>query len=165
MTGHRWVGYVVWAALFGALCAWERIGLTRADDAFPTLSDALRALMRYPIGRWALFALWLWLGWHAFVRGWHLPLRGSATGAVLCPAPASVRPRWIALIRRFAGTALGGYLLLMLLLVGYEGVAHPPGRFLASAFTGTALLIAVAAPTFLAASWLVDGRRRRGHEQ
>jgi hypothetical protein len=31
---------------------------------------------RYPLGRWALFALWLWWGWHTFVRGWHFLLRG-----------------------------------------------------------------------------------------
>ena len=24
----------------------------------------------------ALFALWLWLGWHIFIRGWHFLLRG-----------------------------------------------------------------------------------------
>ncbi|MFC5674824.1 DUF6186 family protein [Streptomyces incanus] len=69
------IGYLVWAVLFGALFAWEGIGLLRADDAFPTLSDTLRAVMRYPVGRWALFALWLWFGWHAFVRGWHFLLR------------------------------------------------------------------------------------------
>jgi hypothetical protein len=31
--------------------------------------------MRYPVGRWALFALWLWVGWHIFIRGWHFLLR------------------------------------------------------------------------------------------
>ncbi len=72
---HPSIGYLVWAVLFGALFAWEGIGLLRADDAFPTLSDALRAVMRYPMGRWALFAVWLWFGWHAFVRGWHFLLR------------------------------------------------------------------------------------------
>jgi hypothetical protein len=163
MAGHRWVGYFVWAALFGALIAWEGIGLVRAGDAYPTLSDAVRGLMRYPIGRWALFALWLWLGWHVFIRGWHLPLRGSATGAGFCAYPASARQRWAALIRRLAGTAVGGYLLLVLVLVGYYAVARPPGRFLASAVTGTALLVAVAVPAFLAASWLAERRRISGH--
>jgi len=41
----------------------------------PTLSATFRAIMRYPFGRWALFALWLWFGWHVFVRGWHFLLR------------------------------------------------------------------------------------------
>lgn len=164
MAGHRWVGYLVWASLFGALVAWEGIGLVRADDAHPTLSDAVRALMRYPIGRWALFAVWLWLGWHAFVRGWHLPLRGSASGAAFCAYPISARQRWNALFRRLAGTAAGGYLLLMLVLVGYFAVARPRGRFLASAASGTAVLIVVAVPAFLAASWLVERRDIR-HDQ
>jgi hypothetical protein len=31
--------------------------------------------MRYPAGRWVLFALWLWFGWHFFVRGWRFLLR------------------------------------------------------------------------------------------
>lgn len=30
--------------------------------------------MSYPVGRWALFGLWLWFGWHTFVRGWHFLL-------------------------------------------------------------------------------------------
>jgi hypothetical protein len=32
-------------------------------------------IMRYPVGRWVLFAFWLWAGWHFFVRGWHFLLR------------------------------------------------------------------------------------------
>jgi Family of unknown function (DUF6256)/Family of unknown function (DUF6186) len=163
VAGHRWVGYLVWATLFGALIAWEAIGLARAEDAYPTLSDGVRALMRYPIGRWALFALWLWVGWHAFIRGWHLPLRGSATGAAFFAYPGSVRQRWSELIGRIAGTAIGGYLLLLLVLVAYAGVARPPGRFLASAVTGTAVLVAVAVPAFLAAAWLGERRRIRDH--
>jgi len=26
--------------------------------------DVFRVIMRYPVGRWALFALWLRVGWH-----------------------------------------------------------------------------------------------------
>jgi hypothetical protein len=70
------LGYLVWAVLFGALFAWECWGLLRSGDAIPTLSETLRAVMRYPFGRWALFAVWLWFGWHTFVRGWHFLLRG-----------------------------------------------------------------------------------------
>ncbi|WP_225859734.1 DUF6186 family protein [Streptomyces albicerus] len=47
----------------------------RPDDGFPTLSDATGAVMSYPVGRWALFTLWLWFGWHTFVRGWHFLLQ------------------------------------------------------------------------------------------
>lgn len=75
MSQQPVVGYLVWAVLFGALFAWEGLALTRSDDAIPTLSDALRAVMRHPVGRWALFALWLWFGWHTFVRGWQFLLR------------------------------------------------------------------------------------------
>ena len=71
---HPLVGYLVWAGLFGALFAWEGLSLARVAS-LPTLSDVFRVIMRYPVGRWALFALWLWAGWHFFVRGWHFLLR------------------------------------------------------------------------------------------
>ncbi len=71
---HPVIGYLVWAALFGALFAWEGLALAQVSG-YPTLSDAFRVIMRYPVGRWALFALWLWAGWHFFVRGWHFLLR------------------------------------------------------------------------------------------
>jgi len=41
----------------------------------PTLRGVFGAILRYPAGRWALFALWLWAGWHFFIRGWHFLLR------------------------------------------------------------------------------------------
>ena len=75
MADHPVIGYLVWAVLFGALFAWEGIGLMRIGDGFPTLSETLGAVMRYPAGRWALFALWLWFGWHTFVRGWNFLLQ------------------------------------------------------------------------------------------
>jgi hypothetical protein len=71
---HPLIGYLVWAVLFGATFAWEGLALAGAMGV-PTLSDAVRAVMRYPAGRWVLFALWLWFGWHFFVRGWHFLLR------------------------------------------------------------------------------------------
>ena len=71
---HPLVGYLVWGLLFGALFAWEGLSLARVAS-LPTLSDVFRVIMRYPVGRWVLFALWLWTGWHFFVRGWHFLLR------------------------------------------------------------------------------------------
>ena len=71
---HPLIGYIVWAVLFGALFAWEGLELARVTGV-PTLSDVFRVILRYPVGRWALFALWLWVGWHFFVRGWHFLLR------------------------------------------------------------------------------------------
>src|SRR5580692_3697238 len=66
---HPVIWYLVWAILFGALFAWEGLSLAQVDN-LPTLSDTFRVIMRYPVGRWALFALWLWAGWHFFIRGW-----------------------------------------------------------------------------------------------
>ena len=67
---------------------------------------------------------------------------------------------WTGLARRYAGTALGGYLLLMaVVILYYYGVARVGGPFIVSAFTGCALLIALSTPVFALASWL-DGRRR-----
>ena len=65
-----------------------------------------------------------------------------------------------------AGTAPGGYLLLMAVVIAYYyyyyyGVARVAGDFITSAFTGTAMLIAIALPLRGAASWLTERRRRR----
>lgn len=43
MAEHPVIGYLVWAALFGAIFVWEGISLLRPHDGFPTLSDATRA--------------------------------------------------------------------------------------------------------------------------
>ena len=62
------------------------------------------------------------------------------------PAAAS-RRGWLALARQVAGTAAGGYLLLMAVVIAYYyGVARVAGDFITSAFTGTAMLIAIALP-------------------
>ena len=67
-----------------------------------------------------------------------------------------------ALARRYAGTALGGYLLLMaVVILYYYGVARVGGAFIESAFTGCALLIALTTPVYALASWLTAGRRDR----
>jgi hypothetical protein len=95
----------------------------------------------------------------------------AGTGRDGAPGPASGRPGppgipgppaagWTGLARRYAGTALGGYLLLMaVVILYYYGVARVGGPFIASAFTGCALLIALSTPVFALASWL-DGHRR-----
>ncbi|GAA3379015.1 hypothetical protein GCM10020367_60870 [Streptomyces sannanensis] len=78
------------------------------------------------------------------------------------PAPVTGRRGWSGLIRQVAGTAVGGYLLLMAVVVGYyHGVARVGGRFLMSAATGAALLVGIALPVFLIISWLVERRRHR----
>jgi hypothetical protein len=56
-----------WIVIFGALFAWQAIGIARGSD-WPTMSDMLRAFMRLTSGRVVLFGAWLWIGWHLFVR-------------------------------------------------------------------------------------------------
>ena len=68
-------GLVGWAIVLGILLAYQGLCLVRPGDQWPAFSDLLRVVMRYPVGRWALFGLWLWTGWHFFVRGWHFFLR------------------------------------------------------------------------------------------
>ena len=69
MAPHPLIGYLAWAVLLGALFAWEGLALARVTGV-PSLSDVVRVIMRYPVGRWALFGLWLWVGWQLFIRRW-----------------------------------------------------------------------------------------------
>ena len=87
-------------------------------------------------------------------------------GAVIdrCRDAARVGPGagWRRLARHYAGTALGGYLVLMAVVVlYYYGVARVGGAFIRSAFTGCALVIVLSTPVFALASWLAERRRRR----
>jgi Family of unknown function (DUF6256) len=66
-----------------------------------------------------------------------------------------------ALARQIASTVIGGYVLLMAVIVAYYfGVARVGPGFLESALTGTALLLGLAAPVFVALSWLAERRGR-----
>jgi hypothetical protein len=70
-------------------------------------------------------------------------------------------PGWPRFLAHIAATALAGYVLLMAVdLLYYYGVARVAGQFIASAFTGSALLLAVSLPLFVARSWLSVRRRR-----
>jgi Family of unknown function (DUF6256) len=91
--------------------------------------------------------------WRAAAPG--LRARGAAPAAV-------PRPGWLRLARHYAGTAIGGYLLLMaVVILCCYGVARVGGAFIASAFTSCALLIALSTPVFALASWLAERRRGR----
>jgi hypothetical protein len=84
------------------------------------------------------------------------PGRGPATP----PGPGQRTGR-AALARQIASTVIGGYLLLMAVIVAYYlGVARVGPGFLESALTGTALLLGLAAPVFVALSWLAERRGR-----
>jgi hypothetical protein len=52
----------------------EGIGLARGTD-WPTVSDMLRSFMQFPVGRVLLLGMWMWLGWHLFIRHWEFFLR------------------------------------------------------------------------------------------
>lgn len=71
---------------------------------------------------------------------------------------------WTLLALNVARDMIGGYLLLMaVVILYYYGVARVGSNFLDSAFTGSALLLGVAVPVFGAASVLSQrrGRNRR----
>jgi hypothetical protein len=64
---------------------------------------------------------------------------------------------WRALIVHVLSDALGGYLLLIAVVVlYYYGVARVGGSFLASAITGSLLLLGISLPVFIALSWLTQ---------
>ena len=65
---------VAWLVVLALLFSLQGVGMARAG--WPTMSDMFRAFMRPLAGRWLLFGLWLWLGWHLFIRGWEFFLRG-----------------------------------------------------------------------------------------
>jgi hypothetical protein len=56
-------GYAVLAA---ALLAGQAVALV--TGRIPTLGQAASVVARRPVGRWAVLAGWLWIGWHLFVR-------------------------------------------------------------------------------------------------
>jgi hypothetical protein len=67
------------------------------------------------------------------------------------------KPGWPRLIAHYLATAVGGYLLLMIIVIlYYNEVAPVSGNFIYSAFTGCALLIGLSLPVFLALSWLAE---------
>jgi hypothetical protein len=71
------LGVTGWVVIIGLVLAWEGLGLAFAREGWPSMSDLLRAASRPLAGRWILLALWIWLGWHLFVRGWQPLLRGT----------------------------------------------------------------------------------------
>ncbi|GIU97406.1 MAG: hypothetical protein KatS3mg013_1209 [Actinomycetota bacterium] len=71
----RTIAIVGWVVILGAALAWQSVGLARDD--WPTMSDLLRVPLRSTVGRSALVGLWLWIGWHLFVRTWGSIAEGS----------------------------------------------------------------------------------------
>lgn len=91
-----------------------------------------------------------------------LGLRSMLRAGVRPPRPAAERRGWSRLIAHVAGTAVGGYLLLVGVTAAYYyGVRQFDGGAVLSAVTGCATLIGITLPLFLAASWLAERRRRK----
>jgi hypothetical protein len=57
-------GYGVLAVVAVGLVVHAR----RVDRADVTPAAYLAAIMSRPVGRWLVLLLWLWTGWHFFVR-------------------------------------------------------------------------------------------------
>ena len=71
-------GLIGWAIVVAIVLGYQGFTLASPGDRWPAFSDIIREVMRYPAARWVLFGLWLWLGWHLFVRGWRFFLRDLA---------------------------------------------------------------------------------------
>jgi hypothetical protein len=86
------------------------------------------------------------------------PETGRVTTRARLRAIVRPEPGWRRLAIYSLGTAVGGYLLLMAVLIAYYygvGVAHG-GNFVQSGFSGCAMLLGLAAPVFIVLSWLTE---------
>ena len=83
------IGVIGWAAILTLVLLWEGAALITRTPDWPTLSDIMRIISRPLLGRWALFALWMWAGWHLFVRGWMFFLQGAPRSPSLDPGARS----------------------------------------------------------------------------
>jgi hypothetical protein len=72
--GRERMAIVGWIIVFGAVLGWQAFMLVQGPPS-PTMSSMLRAFMRPVAGRVLLFGIWLWIGWHLFIRGWGFFLR------------------------------------------------------------------------------------------
>lgn len=70
------MGVALWAVVVGVFMAYQGFCLVSDDDRWPPITQILRDVIGYPVGRWVLFGLWLWLGWHLFVRTLQSPFVG-----------------------------------------------------------------------------------------
>jgi hypothetical protein len=75
---RRWnvrvIALIGWLVIVGMFLMWQALGLVYAPE-WPTMSQLFRDFMEPLVGRAVMLALWLWLGWHLFIRGWNFFLR------------------------------------------------------------------------------------------
>jgi len=85
--------------------------------------------------------------------------RRVASGQPLTRYAGRLDRGWPAFLYHVLADALGGYLLLAVVVVlYYYFVARVGSNFLDSEFSGAALLLAIALPVYLAATWLRERR-------
>jgi hypothetical protein len=85
------------------------------------------------------------------------PAPGPKTGRARLRAVVRPEPGWRRLAVHSLATAVGGYLLLMVVIIGYYNLVAPvAGNFVESAFSGCAMLIGLTAPVWIALSWLTE---------
>ena len=58
---------------------WEGIGLARGAD-WPTVFDMMRSFMSFWPARLFMLGMWIWLGWHLFIRHWDFFMRTANGG-------------------------------------------------------------------------------------
>ena len=61
-------GYTMYAVIAGLAVVWGVFTYVRQPQ-YATLDDVVTRLMRHRVWRWAVWALWAFIGWHLFVRG------------------------------------------------------------------------------------------------
>jgi Family of unknown function (DUF6256) len=86
-------------------------------------------------------------------------LAGQVTDRERRRSVVRLEPGWRRLAVFSLGTAVGGYLVLMAVIIAYYygvGVHGSAGTFVPSAFSGCAMLIGLAAPVFFILSWLAE---------
>jgi Family of unknown function (DUF6256) len=83
--------------------------------------------------------------------------RAAKPGAAGETAPLS----WPRLVRHLLTTEIGGYVVLMVVIVGYYFGVHSVHALVQSAISGCGLLLGLSTPVFLALSWLDERRHRR----
>jgi hypothetical protein len=98
--------------------------------------------------------------------GLRVSTREARRGAGGAPEPYE-RRGWPAFVRYLLGTALGGWALLMaIVLLYYVAVAGQGHAFLVAAFTGTALMaFGIGVPSLLLIAWIGDRLRRRREQR
>jgi hypothetical protein len=85
------------------------------------------------------------------------PVAGRVTARARLRSMVRPEPGWRRLAIFSLGTAVGGYLVLMAVIIAYYyGVARVAGNFVQSAFSGCAMLIGLAVPVFVVLSWLAE---------